>query len=312
MRLVRAVLASLLIGLCLPAHALDLPLPETSEQTADTLREADTIRLPSGPYADGTMPRLRLNGDIHSRAWRLPDRGLTTLHVLRPLREALEQAGWEVLFDCAAEACGGFDFRFNTPVLPAPAIFVDLFDYRYLLARRGMGAAAEHAMLMVSGAGGRGYVQATHVRPADPSGQPAAAPVRDGGAEVNGRAPLAETLRRQGYAVLGGLDFGSGAATLGPGPHDSLAALAEMLLSRPEMRIALVGHTDAVGALDTNIELSRARAQAVRDLLIETYGVEGDRMEAHGIGFLSPRAPNDSERSRDLNRRVEAVVIAGF
>jgi len=83
-------------------------------------------------------------------------------------------------------------------------------------------------------------------------------------------------------------------------------------LSRPEMRIALVGHTDAVGALDTNIELSRARAQAVRDLLIETYGVEGDRMEAHGIGFLSPRAPNDSERSRDLNRRVEAVVIAGF
>lgn len=308
----RAVLAFLLIGLALPAHALDLPLPEASEQTADILREADTIRLPSGPYADGTMPRLRLDGDIQSRAWRLPDRGLTTLQVLTPLREALEKAGWEVLFDCAAEECGGFDFRFNTPVLPAPAIFVDLFDYRYLLARRGMGAAAEHAMLMVSGAGGRGYVQATHVRPADLSGLPTAAPVQDGGAEVNGRAPLTETLRRQGYAVLTGLDFGSGAATLGQGPYDSLAALAEVLLARPEMRIALVGHTDAVGALDTNIELSRARAEAVRGLLIENYGVEAERLEAHGIGFLSPRAPNDGDRGRDLNRRVEAVVISGF
>lgn len=308
----RVVLATLLIGLALPAHALDLPLPEASEQTADILREADTIRLPSGPYADGTLPRLRLDGDIQSRAWRLPDRGLTTLQVLTPLREALEKAGWEVLFDCAAEECGGFDFRFNTPVLPAPAIFVDLFDYRYLLARRGMGAAAEHAMLMVSGAGGRGYVQATHVGPADLPDLPAAAPAQDSGAEVNGRAPLAETLRSQGHAVLGGLDFGSGAATLGPGPHDSLAALAELLLSRPEMRIALVGHTDAVGALDTNIELSRARAEAVRGLLIETYGVEGDRIEAHGIGFLSPRAPNDSDSGRDLNRRVEAVVISGF
>ena len=309
----RVVLATLLIGLALPVHALDLPLPETSEQTADTLREADTIRLPSGPYADGTLPRLRLDGTIQSRAWRLPDRGLTTLQVLTPLRETLEKAGWEVLFDCAAEECGGFDFRFNTPLLPAPAIFVDLFDYRYLLARRGMGAAAEHAMLMVSGAGGRGYVQATHVRPEDQSTMSApVAPTGDGGAEVNGRAPLAETLRSHGHAVLGGLDFGSGAATLGPGPHDSLAALAELLVSRPEMRIALVGHTDAVGALETNIDLSRARAQAVRSLLIETYGVEGGRIEAHGIGFLSPRAPNDSDSGRDLNRRVEAVVISGF
>ena len=305
----RAALAFLLIGLAGPAHALDLPLPEASEQTADILREADTIRLPLGPYADGTLPRLRLDGDIHSRAWRLPDRGLSTLQVLTPLRDALEKAGWEVVFDCAAEGCGGFDFRFNTPVLPAPAMFVDLFDYRYLLAKRGIGAAAEHTMLMVSAAGGRGYVQATHVRPADlatalPSDPP-----------DNTAAPptsLADTLRAQGHAVLSGLDFGSGAATLGSGAHDSLDALADLLRAASEMRIALVGHTDTVGTLDSNIALSQARAEAVRARLIEDHGVAAERIEAHGIGFLAPRAPNRSEAGRERNRRVEAVVIAGF
>jgi len=306
---VRVVLATLLIALALPVSALDLTLREASEQTADILREADTIRLPSGPYADGTLPRLRLEGDIHSRAWRLPNRGLSTLQVLNPLRETLEKAGWEVLFDCAAEECGGFDFRFNTPVLPAPAMFVDLFDYRYLLAERGIGAASEHAMLMVSAAGGRGYVQATHVRPADLATAPPNDPPDTGAASPT---PLADTLRAQGHAVLSGLDFGSGAATLGPGPHASLDALAEVLRGAPEMRIALVGHTDTVGALDSNIALSQARAEAVRTRLVEEHGVAPERIEAHGIGFLAPRASNRSEAGRDSNRRVEAVVIAGF
>jgi OOP family OmpA-OmpF porin len=306
---VRALLATLLIGLALPAHALDLPLPEASEQTADTLREADTIRLPSGPYADGTLPRLRLDGDIQSRAWRLPNRGLSTLQVLSPLRDALEKSGWEVVFDCAAEECGGFDFRFNTPVLPAPAMFVDLFDYRYLLAKRGIGATVEHAMLMVSAAGGRGYVQVTHVRPADLATALPSEPPDTGAASPTS---LADTLRTQGHAVLSGLDFGSGAATLGSGPHASLDALAEILRGAPEMRIALIGHTDTVGTLDSNIALSQARAEAVRMRLIEDHGVAPERVEAHGIGFLAPRAPNRTETGRDLNRRVEAVVIAGF
>jgi len=78
------------------------------------------------------------------------------------------------------------------------------------------------------------------------------------------------------------------------------------------MRIALVGHTDTVGALDSNIALSQARAEAVRTRLVEEHGVAPERIEAHGIGFLAPRASNRSEAGRDSNRRVEAVVIAGF
>jgi len=110
---------------------------------------------------------------------------------------------------------------------------------------------------------------------------------------------------------LRGLDFASGAATLGVGPYDSLAALAGTLRAQPELAIALVGHTDDVGALDGNIALSRARAEAVRTRLVETHGVPHARIAAYGVGYLAPRGPNDTEAGRDRNRRVEVVIVSG-
>lgn len=301
-----------LIGLAGVAGALDLPLPEGAVETADVTREAETIHLPTGPYKDDAVPRLRRDGDIHSRAWRLPERGQSTLQILDPLRAALEDAGWSVIYQCASDDCGGFDFRVTLPVLPAPAMFVDLFDFRYLLATRGAEDEIQHVALIVSARGGGGYVQATHLRPATlPDPQP---PVADEGQTdrpSDTAGDLAEKLRRDGHAVLGGLDFASGAATLGVGPYDSLAALADMLRSQPELMIALVGHTDNVGALDGNITLSRARAEAARSHLIETHGAPASRIEAHGIGYLAPRAPNDADAGRERNRRVEAVVVSG-
>ena len=109
--------------------------------------------------------------------------------------------------------------------------------------------------------------------------------------------------------VLRGLDFASGEAVLGPGPHADLAALAAFLAQDPETRIALVGHTDNVGALDANIALSQARAEAVRARLIADHGVDGARVEARGVGYLAPVAANDTSEGREINRRVEVVLL---
>lgn len=288
------------------APAQDLPLPEGAERTAEVIRPADTVYLPQGVLADGAVPRLRLDGVITSRAWRLPRQGQGTLAQITPLRAALAKAGWEVLLSCADEGCGGFAFRFAVPVLPAPAMFVNLFDYRYLLARRGEGAAQEHIMLFVSRAGEQGYVQMTHVGVAG-----RAAPVPEAATPVP-EAPsgtLAERLRQLGHVVLGGLDFASGDAVLGPGPHPDLVALAAFLGENPTVRIALVGHTDNVGALDANIALSQARAEAVRARLVADHGVADARIEARGIGYLAPVASNDTAKGREVNRRVEAVLL---
>lgn len=305
MRAMRAALVAGMIGLAGLARALELPLPEGAVETADVTREAGTIRLPTGPYADDAVPRLRRDADIHSRAWRLPDRGQSTLQILAPLRAALERAGWSVIYQCASDGCGGFAFRVALPVLPAPAMFVDLFDFRYLLATRGTGAEMQHLALIVSARGGRGYVQATHLRPATLPDR--TRPDTDDGTA----ADLTDRLRRDGYAVLAGLDFASGEATLGPGPYDSLAALAEMLRTQPELVIALVGHTDNVGALDGNIALSRARAEAVRNHLVDRLDAPRARIEAYGVGYLAPRGPNDTDAGRERNRRVEVVIVSG-
>jgi len=299
MRALRAaVLAMLAAG---GAPAQEMPLPEGAEQTAEVIREADTVHLPRGALDGDTVPRLRLDGAITSRAWRLPAGSQGTLTQMTPLRAALEEAGWQVLFACATEGCGGFGFRSAVPVLPAPAMFVDLFDYRYLLARRGAGDELEHVMLFVSRADERGYVQLTHVaaaQTATPPPTPQAPP-----------PTLAEALRGTGHVVLSGLEFASGEAVLGPGPHPDLSALAAFLADNPQSRIALVGHTDNVGGLDANIALSQARAEAVRARLIADHGVDGARIEARGIGYLAPVTANATAESRERNRRVEAVLL---
>ena len=225
---------------------------------------------------------------------------------MTPLRAALEEAGWQVLFACATEGCGGFGFRSAVPVLPAPAMFVDLFDYRYLLARRGAGDEREHVMLFVSRADGRGYVQLTHVGAAQTAAPAAVPPPRH-----RRRRPRRSPKRcsRTGHVVLSGLEFASGEAVLGPGPHPDLSALAAFLAGNPQARIALVGHTDNVGGLDANIALSQARAEAVRARLIADHGVDGARIEARGIGYLAPVTSNATAEGREINRRVEAVLL---
>lgn len=87
-----------------------------------------------------------------------------------------------------------------------------------------------------------------------------------------------------------------------------LAEMAGYLQANPAVEVLIVGHTDNVGALDYNMGLSERRAGAVREALAARYGIAGARMSAHGVGFLAPAAPNDSDTGRAANRRVEMVL----
>ena len=71
--------------------------------------------------------------------------------------------------------------------------------------------------------------------------------------------------------------------------------------------LVVVGHTDNVGSLDYNMTLSKQRAIAVERALVGDYGIAQTRLEAWGVGYLSPVASNQSEDGRALNRRVELV-----
>ena len=117
------------------------------------------------------------------------------------------------------------------------------------------------------------------------------------------------TLINEGAIVLDDLIYRSGSSTLGDGPFNSLLELARFLKSTPTASIILVGHSDSTGELSQNIELSKNRAQAVADRLINSHSIDQSRISAEGIGFLSPKTNNSTEISRKKNRRVEAVLI---
>ncbi len=296
------VLLSLLLGAApgLASVALDIPGParKTGEE-----RVTRRISLPAGPWRDGTMPRLAVEGQMLRQAWRIGRPTLTVPQIADALTTQLAGAGYDILFDCAAPTCGGYDFRFATETLPAPAMFVDLGAYRYVLAREPGG---DIVSLLVSRAHDSGYVQVTSVTEDAPPPNVVASSKSDPPPAVG---DLWQTLTAEGRAPLDDLLFGSGASSLDGGPFASLDALAAALAAHPRARVVLVGHTDTAGSLEANIALSRRRAESVRDALVEGYGVEPSALAARGVGYLAPRAPNDSEAGRRANRRVEVVLV---
>ena len=72
----------------------------------------------------------------------------------------------------------------------------------------------------------------------------------------------------------------------------------------------IVGHTDMVADVGTNLKLSQARAQSVVNALVVKHGIAGARLIAFGNGPYSPIASNKTEDGRAMNRRVELVEIS--
>ncbi|QFT94325.1 Outer membrane porin F precursor [Roseovarius sp. THAF9] len=298
--------------------ALELTLPQGATMIREVRRAAEAYLVPTDVFADGQIPAIDAEGFFLQQAWRLDAPGLTSLQLQRPLRRQIIEAGYSIMLDCAARECGGFDFRFNTPVLPAPDMFVDLRDYRFLSARKeGDDGLSDYVTVLVSQVSGSGYIQVIRLAQSEAAtgsltaedGAAAQETVTTGAMPDVVTGPLAERLLQSGHAVLSDLDFETGTVSLGPGPHPSLEALAAFLREDPERRVALVGHTDTVGTLENNTALSRRRAAAVLERLVSEYDIPRTQLEAEGMGYLAPVASNLTETGREANRRVEAVLL---
>ncbi|WP_300069161.1 OmpA family protein [uncultured Ruegeria sp.] len=284
-----------------PVAAQDLTLPASARQISERISPLDSYDLPTGPYANGSVPARTVEGRVERFSWRLQAGSSTTLQLLAPLRDQIEAQGFDILFECEARTCGGFDFRFGTEVIPTPDMYVAIQDYRFLSATKG----AEVLSLLVSRNPPDGYVQMIRVTPL---GGPSPTPVVIE-QTVDGTGGLLAEFERTGHVILDDLHFRTGEVALGDGPFASLTLLAGFLAENPGMRLALVGHTDDTGDLQANTSVSTRRAQAVRTRLINAHGVASDRIEAQGVGYLAPITSNATAEGRDLNRRVEAVLL---
>lgn len=316
-----AAFAAALVLVPAVAGAVSLELPNNAALQVERSVPLGSLRLPMAPWQAEGLAVDRMEGAVRHEAWRLGGGGITTLQIMRPIREQLLESGFEILLECRAANCGGFDFLRAIDVLPPPKMYVDLTGFRYLSARSADGNTG--VTILVSRSEAAAFVQVSSVVPEDSVTQvlATAGGVALGGTQRMDVADQADAAQRGfagdpraslaevGRLVLDDLRFDSGAATLAAGPFAMLEAVAEYLKADPNHRLALVGHTDAVGALENNVALSRRRAEAVKERLVARYGVDEAQLTAEGVGYLAPIASNATEAGREANRRVEAVVL---
>jgi OmpA-OmpF porin, OOP family len=120
-------------------------------------------------------------------------------------------------------------------------------------------------------------------------------------------AVFSKDIKETGRTAIYGIYFDTGKSLIKPESDSTLAEIAKFLKTNAAMNISVVGHTDNVGGIDSNMTLSQARSDAVVKALVSRYGTDPKRLKAYGVGPLSPMASNRTEEGRAKNRRVELV-----
>ncbi len=97
-------------------------------------------------------------------------------------------------------------------------------------------------------------------------------------------------------------------ADIKPQYHKELADFANFMKQYPGVKVEIDGHTDSMGSDAYNQKLSQRRAEAVRQYLVDKFGMNPALLKAVGFGESRPIASNDTEEGRAKNRRIEAVL----
>lgn len=116
-------------------------------------------------------------------------------------------------------------------------------------------------------------------------------------------------LITEGKLVTRGILFDSGSDKIKPESYSTLKDIATVLSENPTVRVKIFGHTDADGDANTNLDLSKKRALAVKNALIKDFGVAASRLESDGKGENEPSDKNDTPQGKANNRRVEFIKL---
>lgn len=119
---------------------------------------------------------------------------------------------------------------------------------------------------------------------------------------------LAADISKIGHASVYGIYFDTGKAIIKPESKQTITEIAKLLNAQPTLKLHVVGHTDNVGNLASNMMFSKQRAEAVVNSLVNDHHIAAARLIANGVGPLAPVASNAAEDGRAKNRRVELVA----
>jgi outer membrane protein OmpA-like peptidoglycan-associated protein len=115
-------------------------------------------------------------------------------------------------------------------------------------------------------------------------------------------------VKGEKISLLQPVQFAYGRAAILPESHALLNQVVDAIVKSDIKRIRVEGHTDNKGSKKINQVLSEDRARAVAGYLVK-QGIDPSRIETYGHGDSKPLAPNLSARGREMNRRVEFVIL---
>jgi outer membrane protein OmpA-like peptidoglycan-associated protein len=116
-------------------------------------------------------------------------------------------------------------------------------------------------------------------------------------------------ILEQNKWVTHGILFDVNSATIKPESYGTLKEMANVLKEYSDLKVKIVGHTDADGSDAANLDLSKKRAASVKESLAKEFGIDENRMEADGKGESEPIDNNTSPAGKANNRRVEFIKI---
>jgi outer membrane protein OmpA-like peptidoglycan-associated protein len=118
---------------------------------------------------------------------------------------------------------------------------------------------------------------------------------------------LEKQLTQDKRAVTYGIYFDFNKDTLKPESEPVLKQIVQAMTDNPDWKLTVEGHTDNIGGDSYNVDLSKRRAESVKQALVSRYDIAPGRLLTGGFGASSPVATNDTLEGRARNRRVELV-----
>lgn len=128
-----------------------------------------------------------------------------------------------------------------------------------------------------------------------------------GAGDLAGVAALEEQLARQRRADIYSIYFSFNSDAIREESEPTLKEIADVMRKHPDWSLSVNGHTDGIGADQSNLVLSQRRAAAVKNALVKRYKIDPNRLVTSGAGKSQPKDTNDTVEGRARNRRVELV-----
>lgn len=266
----------------------------------------DEFRLPLGPVVrneEGNWaPResILLEGAYSRLIYTTPE-GRSSLEVMRNYQNGLTDAGFEELFSCTERDCGQLRHAMIDAIFPSDQrenadLYLTNFSQQTRFAAFGKPDGSAHIALHV------GYYREQSIVTAVVMESEVMEMRLIDAAEMN------RSLAENGRIALRNIYFEFGSERLTAESDPALAEMARLLDENPEVEVYVVGHTDNIGSLEANLQLSNGRAAAVVAALEQRFGTASGRAVPAGVASYAPVASNASEAGRAENRRVELVV----